>query len=113
MEYIGVSIMVFCSALNSVGQTLFKTCVPKAGGGLGYSVWKDSRFLVGIAIYALGTLLSIYAYRFADLMILYPLTNLALIWNLVLAHRFLGEKIGPRRLVATLLILLGCFVLLH
>jgi len=113
MEYIGVSIMVFCSVLNSVGQTLFKTCVPQSGGVLGYSVWRNGKFLTGIAIYAIGTLLSIYAYRFADLMILYPLTNLALIWNLILAHKVLGEKIGPRRLVATCLILLGCFVLLN
>src|SRR5436190_1231907 len=113
MEYVGVSIMVFCSVLNSAGQTLFKICVPKEGGVLGPSVWKNPRFSIGIAVYAVGTLLSIYAYRFADLMILYPLTNLALIWNLILAHKILGEKIGTRRLVATGMILLGCFVLLN
>ena len=111
MAYVGIIIMIFCSVLNSVGQFLFKACVPSSHGRLGYAFLKNPKFLVGIAIYILGTLLSVYAYRFADLIVLYPLSNLALVWNLMFAGKIFGEKIDARRIVATGFILLGCAIL--
>jgi len=113
MAYIGVSIMVVCSLLNSVGQFLFKACVATKTGGLGFAVLKNPKFSTGIAIYVLGTLLSIVAYRFADLMVLYPLTNLSLVWNLLLAGRIFGERIDAQRIAATCLIIVGCVVLVY
>ena len=113
MIYLGVAIMVLCSMLNSFGQFLFKACVPKGQGPLGYGYLKNPKFSLGVAIYVLGTLLNIYAYRFADLIILYPLTNLSLVWNMIFAGRVFGEEITPRRIAATLLIMLGCGILVY
>ncbi len=113
MAYIGASIMVVCSLLNSVGQLLFKSCVLPKGAALGTGVLKNPKFSLGIVIYVVGTLLSIVAYRFADLMILYPLTNLSLVWNLLLAGRLFGERIDAQRITATCMIILGCVVLVY
>ncbi|MFO1463489.1 MAG: hypothetical protein U1F66_06900 [bacterium] len=111
MEYLGVTLMVVCSTLNSAGQFLFKSCVPAGPGRLGGGVLSDRRFWGGIGIYVVGTFLGVYAFRFGDLILLYPLANLSLVWNLLLARKFFGERVDAQRVTATVLILVGCAVL--
>lgn len=53
----------------------------------------------------------VYCFKFADLIILYPLTNLSLVWSPCFVKRVFGESISPTRLLGTFLIVIGCFVL--
>lgn len=110
MEYLGVILMVFCSMLNSAGQFLFRACVTPGEAAPGPALLGSAKFWGGIGIYALAILVNVYAFRFGDLMILYPLSNLALVWNLMFAKRLFGDRIGGRRIAATALIFLGCVV---
>lgn len=101
--------MVLCSMLNSVGQFFFRASVgrdEKADG----TILGSPKFWGGIGVYVFATLLNVYAFRFGELTILYPLTNLSLVWNLMFAQRLFGDKIGSRRILATAMIFVGCVI---
>lgn len=102
--------MVICSVLNSAGQFMFRACVSQGGEAPGAFLLGYAKFWIGIGIYVFATLLNVYAFRFGDLTILYPLSNLALVWNLTFASKFFGDKIGVRRVLATFIIVVGCIV---
>lgn len=110
MEYWGVALMVFCSMLNSAGQFLFRAGVARGGGAPESALFASSKFWGGVGVYVVATWLNVYAFRFGDLTILYPLANLALVWNLMFANRLFGDRIGLRRVAATALIFVGCVV---
>lgn len=110
MEYWGVALMVFCSMLNSAGQFLFRAGVARGEGAPGPALLGSAKFWGGIGVYVFATFINVYAFRFGDLTILYPLTNLVLVWNLIFARRLFGDRIGVRRVAATALIFVGCVV---
>lgn len=96
--------------LNSAGQFMFRACVAQGGKAPGAFLLGYAKFWVGIGIYVFATMLNVYAFRFGDLTILYPLSNLALVWNLMFASKIFGDRIGVRRVVATVIIVVGCVV---
>jgi drug/metabolite transporter (DMT)-like permease len=110
MEYLGISLMVLCSMLNSAGQFMFRASVPQGEAFAGAALLSSAKFWGGMGIYVFAILLNVYAFRFGDLTILYPLSNLALVWNLMFARRLFGDRIGIRRVAATALIVVGCLV---
>jgi len=111
MKSVAISLMIVCSMLNTAGQYLFKASSSSFNMKKLSDFLKNPKIIVGLLLYVASTTLNIIALKFSDLIILYPLTNLSLVWNMVLVKRVFGEVMNSTRLVGTLLIILGCFVL--
>ncbi len=95
----------------SIGQILFKlaaaqmTSVREALKSV-VSGW----MLVALIVYAVATLLWVYALRTLPLRVAYPFVALAYLTVPLLAHFFLNEPLQVRTLIGAAIIILGILV---
>src|SRR5204862_7237024 len=101
MKTFAVTLMVLCSMLNTGGQYLFKASSSSFNMRKLSDFLRNPKIVVGLSLYVLSTTLNIIALKFSDLIILYPLTNLSLVWNMLLVKRVFGELMNPMRLAGT------------
>lgn len=66
--------------------------------------------LLGLAIYGAGVLIWLYVLTMVDVSKAYPFVSLGFIVTMILAATFLGETITPIRIVGTLVVCLGVFL---
>ncbi|MCA0985527.1 EamA family transporter [Halobacillus yeomjeoni] len=101
-------ILVF-TLFGAVGGYFFK----KASQN-GFNV---SRYLIlnlglGGFFYGVGAILNIITLNYLPYTIVFPLTSITYIWTLVISYFFLKEVISVKKVVGTLLIITGSFLLI-
>lgn len=97
------------SLFATAGQLLFKI------GANHCSHWKDfinPSIALGLASYGLGTVLWIIALSRLPLKVVYPFVALTLVLVYLGAALLLGERITPRGLAGTLVVLAGLAMIL-
>lgn len=97
----------FCGA---IGSLLLKRGAH--GSSLKQSLFSKILWF-GLFFYGFGALIQIVAYKGGDLIIIYPMSSLAYIWSLLLAAKFLKERIYLVKIIGIILIMSGvvCLVL--
>jgi len=98
MTLAAVAMMLAASLSTAVAQLAFKRATPPRTGRM---------VALGVVLYAMSVLLVIAAYRFGELTHLGPLLSLSVVWTVLLAVRFLGEEMWPRRWLGVMLIVAG------
>ena len=93
----GILLMIVSALLASFGQMFWKMS------------HTDGFLLVvpGFALYALGALVMIVAYRYGNLSVLQPILCLSYIFAIFIAAFILQEQITPLKLAGILVIILG------
>lgn len=77
-------------------------------GGLHvHKLLRSPHFYLGGGLYVLSALLNLYLLKQLPYSVVVPLGALTYIWTLLIAHRFLGEKVTKQKILGVLLILLG------
>lgn len=110
----GFGLVLVCVALIGSGQVLFK--VSAAQWRVDAGLWVAMRsllspaFVVAMAVYAIATLLWIYALRLVPLSTAYPLYALAFLLVPVLAHYFAGEPLTANALIGGAVIVAGVVI---
>lgn len=91
-------VLMLCSALMvAVGQLLWK----KSAGA-------DVVLLVaGFALYGLGALLMVLAFKHGKLSVVHPVLSFSYIFGIFFGYFFLGEILRPLQLVAIAMIMTG------
>ncbi len=105
-EVIGVILMLISAFIGSIGALYFK----KASGAVSFNIIKlikNRPLFIGIIFYALGTLIAIPAYRFAEISLLYPFIATSYAWTCLLSACYLKEKINALKWSGILLIMIG------
>jgi drug/metabolite transporter (DMT)-like permease len=74
------------------------------------SIWK-SGILLGIFIYGLTAILSIWILRKLDVTLFFPLTSITYIFSFILAKKYLNEKITTSKIIGISLIIIGVILL--
>lgn len=93
----GMVLMSFSALTVAVGQLLWKK-----------SVGADLALLVaGFALYGLGALLMVLAFKFGKLSVVHPVLSLSYVFGIFFGYFFLGEILRPLQLVAIALIMTG------
>ena len=107
----GVLLVLACVVLIGGGQLLFKAAAAQwrldAGLGVALRTLLSPAFVLALAIYAVATLLWIYALRLVPLGTAFPLYALAFLLVPVLAHLFAGEPLTARTLIGGAVIIAG------
>lgn len=67
--------------------------------------------LLGFALYALGALIMIFAYRFGSLSVLQPMLSLNYVFIIILANAVLNEQITPLKAIGVFIIILGVILI--
>ena len=97
----GIILMVLSSVFACVGQLFWKLQFTNG-------IW----FLfIGFCFYGIGALLMLFAYKFGSLSVLQPILSLNYVFALVLGYVILQETISIQRIIGTLLIMLGVFLI--
>jgi undecaprenyl phosphate-alpha-L-ara4N flippase subunit ArnE len=100
-KYIGIPLMLFCAACLCLGPLVWKL-MP------GYNL---ICLLSGFAIYAVGALSMIFAYRCGELSVLQPINSMSYVFATALAIFVLHEKVPPINIIGVFLIITGVFVI--
>ena len=93
----GILLMICSSFCACAGQLLWKM---SSSGNL----WM---LIPGFALYGLGALIMLYAYKFGSLSVLQPILSLNYVLSLILAATILGETIGALRIIGVFVIIGG------
>lgn len=96
--------MTFTGAFASL---LFK----KASQSIGLkALILNYNLYVGGGLYFAASLINIYVLKFVDYSVVLPLTSITYIWTMILSYFFLHEKIGGKKIVGVVLILIGAYL---
>jgi multidrug transporter EmrE-like cation transporter len=116
---LGVFGIVFASVtLSALGQTAFKLGVSRTEiSDAATFIVKAMSFvfspfvLLGLTLYAVGTVLWLFALRQLDLSVAYPFVAMSFVMVALSSVVFLGETLDPMRIVGLSLIILGILVI--
>lgn len=68
-------------------------------------------YLLGFALYGIGALLMIVAFRFGELSVLHPMLSIGFILSIFLGAVVLGEAITVKKIAGIMFIIVGMFFL--
>lgn len=97
----GILLMLVSSVFACFGQLLWKISADK---GLIF-------LLIGFALYAVGALVMLVAYKFGSLSVLQPMISLNYVLSLILATTILKEPITIMRVIGVLIIIIGVILI--
>ena len=97
----GIFIMLFSALCVCIGQFLWKVSVNQ-----GFVF-----ILLGFAIYGIGALFMIIAYRYGSLSVLQPMQSAGYILSLIMGYFFLKEKVGMTQCLGIGIIMLGIILI--
>jgi uncharacterized membrane protein len=106
MELKIILLTALSAFIGSIGQVEFK----RGTEGLRFDIQAlltNYHLLAGLFIYALSTLIYIYALSKGRISIIYPLIATSYIWTTLFASTFLKEPVSLTNWVGLILILLG------
>ena len=101
MNGIGICLMLISSILACVGQLFWKLSAQR---GLLF-------LLIGFALYGIGGLTMVIAYRFGKLSVLQPMMSLNYVMSILLAVLILHEKITVWKCLGVLVIIAGVILI--
>jgi len=104
-KYVLIILVVCCGLLGAVGQIHVKLGAPAAK--LNASILTNHYVLIGLFLYACATVLFIYALKFGEVSLLYPVLATSYIWVALLASFFLGEKVALANWAGIVLVVAG------
>lgn len=93
----GIILMLISSLCVCIGQLFWKL---SAEGNIIY-------LLIGFALYGIGALIMLYAYRFGSLSVLQPMLSMNYVLTIIIANLVLKEPISILKYIGILIIILG------
>lgn len=98
MNWYALLIVIFATILGALGQIQMKK-----------GTNKDSYFRIfyGLFLYGIAALITVYAFKFERLSVLYPITATSYIWGSLLASYEFGEKLNKFKIIGIIIIILG------
>jgi drug/metabolite transporter (DMT)-like permease len=115
---LGISLMLFSSALNSIGGVIEKKAVDSLPPMEQQTVGSNVKGVVSNKLWWIGWLgttsaiiLNIIALGQADLTLLQPLQGFGLIVLVIFSHYYLGEKIHKQEIIGILIAIVGTIIL--
>ena len=112
---LAIYIVLACSLLSAVGQYLIKigaNQLSHAGlWGTMIGIFTIPQLFAGYCLYAVFTVMFVYALRHGELSILYPLIALGYVWVTITAVIAFHESMNPWKIAGLLIIIAGVGVL--
>lgn len=101
---IGILLVLLSAFCSSFGQLIWKL-MPS------FDLPAIFSYAFGLALYGIGALLLIVAFRFGEMSILHPMLSFGFVFAIIWSYIFLTEDISIQKLIGTLLIISGVIVL--
>ncbi|HEX2938001.1 MAG TPA: EamA family transporter [Ruminiclostridium sp.] len=98
----GMAIMVFSALASSLGQYVWKVA------GMNNNLFL---MLCGFALYGLGAVCMITAFRYGSFSVLHPMQSLGYVFAIFIGLFLLNEAITPQKTIGLLFILFGVIMI--
>ncbi|MCW4016046.1 MAG: EamA family transporter [Candidatus Bathyarchaeota archaeon] len=106
MDWKIIALTALAAFMGSIGQLEFK----RGAGTLQFDIkllLTNYHLIIGLAVYAVSTVIYVYALSKGQLSILYPIIATSYIWTLMFSKIFLKESVGLTSWAGVFFILLG------
>ncbi len=101
-------LVLFCALLGAIGQIFFKLSSGSFSLSTIFTNWK---FLLGVALYGIATLIFVFSLKYGNLSVLYPLIATSYIWVGLFSIIFLNESFPLFKWIGILLIIAGVIII--
>ena len=108
-RYIIYLLVVFCAFLGALGQVMFKLSAKDFH--LDLRLLKNWKFIIGITLYAVSTLIFVSCLKYGNLSVLYPIIATSYIWVSILSIVILKEAFPPYKWIGITLIIVGISII--
>ena len=101
-----IIMVIFATIIGSFGALYFK----KASKHLEFKLIKlltNKDLYIAVSLYLLSSVFCIYALKFGELSILYPVTSVGYVWVTLLSIKFLNEKMNMWKWLGITAIIMG------
>lgn len=105
-----LALVALCSILGAVGQIFFKL----ASKDLAFNIMAllgNWRLILGLSLYGAASILFIFALRYGNVSVLYPIIALSYVWVAIMSSVFLGEVFPAYKWTGIAFILLGVIII--
>lgn len=102
--FVGILLVLLSAFCSSAGQLIWKI-MPSFDLPVLFS------YVMGLALYGIGALLLIVAFRFGEMSILHPMLSFGFVFAIIWSKIFLTEDLTVQKLIGTALIIAGVIVL--
>ncbi|MBU0471550.1 MAG: EamA family transporter [Nanoarchaeota archaeon] len=109
-EWIIVLVTLFATVIGAFGSLYLK----KGAAHLDFNLkkqFKNFKLFFGLFLFLFSSVFYVWALRFADLSIIYPITSFSYIWVCLLSVKFLNERMNIYKWFGIFLILMGVFLI--
>jgi undecaprenyl phosphate-alpha-L-ara4N flippase subunit ArnE len=105
-----IAIVIVTTIFTSLGQVLWKMGSENLTFDV-FALFTNYPLIFGWVCYGLGALLLVYAMKYGELTVLYPIIALSFIWVGFMSSIWLGEVMSVKKWLAIILILGGVSIL--
>jgi uncharacterized membrane protein len=107
-----IGLAALCALLGSSGQLLFK--LGSSSVMLSLSSWVTNfKVITGMMLYGLSAILFIFALKYGNLSVLYPVIATSYVWVALISNKMLGEPMSLPQWGGIALILLGITIIIR
>ncbi|MFV0520411.1 MAG: EamA family transporter [Lachnospirales bacterium] len=100
-NYNGILLIILSAILTSIGQLCWKLSVGEI----------NMYFIVGFALYGLGAIIMIIAFKFGSLSVIHPFMCSSYIFAFIWGYLILGESISMMKIVGAMVLILGVLLI--
>lgn len=99
---VGITLMILSSLSSCSGQLMWKLAAQQ-----GDNSQRILYYALGFALYGIGALFMLIAFRFGELSVLHPMLSVGFILSIILGAAVLGESISAKKIAGIFLIIVG------
>jgi len=109
-ELWSIVVVSLTSIVGALGALFFKMGSAKFSLSVS-GLFKNKNLLTGVVLYAIATVVFVFALKGGELSILYPFISTGYIWTVIFSVRFLGEGMNRYKWLGIALIIIGVSVI--
>ncbi len=106
-----IILVIICTLFTSVAQLLYKSGANKLNFSDIRSILTNYEIGFGIILYGIAAILLIYAFKFSELSVIFPMIATSYVWVTLLAWYYFDEVISSLRVIGIIVIIIGVAML--
>lgn len=109
-ELWSIIVVSLISIVGALGALFFKRGSAKFSLSVS-GLFRNKNLIIGVVLYAIATVVFVFALKGGELSILYPFISTGYIWTVVFSVKFLGEAMNRYKWLGIAFIIIGVSII--